>query len=43
MYPNVSMQMLGMVGESDHAPTVCVIGRWVASIFPRFVTYITGV
>jgi hypothetical protein len=31
-------------GESDNAPTVCVIGHWVASIFSMFFfTYITGV
>jgi len=30
-------------GQSDHAPTVCVIGHWVALIFSMFVTHTTGV
>jgi len=30
---NVAMQMLERVGQSDRAPMVCVIGRWVTSIF----------
>jgi len=32
MYQNVSIQMLEIGGESDHVPTVCVIGHWVTSI-----------
>jgi len=31
---NVSIQMLERVGESDHVPTVCVVGRWVTLILP---------
>jgi len=32
-YQYASIQMLERVRESDHARTVCVIGRWVTSFF----------